>query len=328
MDYINALPPSLETLPLTKPNSNPKPEGSAVPVTSVTGSRTYARNAAQQERARALFAKYGLTLEAHEWLTTGAANTNVQRVERPIRMRVHRSCHRCKTQFGADRVCVSCQHRRCQKCPRYPAKKDKTKAKETDATAKTAAAGVVAPVAVAARKKQHVMTTRDGRERTHTPIKQRVRRTCHRCNALFNPPTRTDCESCQHVRCVKCPRDPVKSKKYPNGYPGDAPASEDDETAKPKDYKRPERTWKKPRRRVRWTCENCSSLFREGTRTCQGCGHERGVEGCVCTREPYVPASRCYIDGLLTIYPGPRKPRKSMIPKWSRLSKNGWLLST
>jgi hypothetical protein len=36
---------------------------------------------------------------------------------------------------------------------------------------------------------------------------QRVRRTCHQCQTLFAPHTKT-CANCSHVRCTDCPRDP------------------------------------------------------------------------------------------------------------------------
>ncbi|KAJ9644612.1 hypothetical protein H2199_003575 [Coniosporium tulheliwenetii] len=93
-----------------------------MPVTSTT-SGAYFRSALQQERARALFAKYGLTLEDHEWITTGSSAVNSERVEKPIRMRVRRQCHRCQANFGHDKVCVKCEHKRCKKCPSYPARK-------------------------------------------------------------------------------------------------------------------------------------------------------------------------------------------------------------
>ncbi|KAF7596358.1 hypothetical protein BBP40_002102 [Aspergillus hancockii] len=78
--------------------------------------------AIQEEKARALFAKYGLTLEPGEWKSPNPA-IKVQRVAKPIRMRVRRNCHRCQTTFGPDKLCVNCQHVRCKKCPRYPAAK-------------------------------------------------------------------------------------------------------------------------------------------------------------------------------------------------------------
>ncbi|KAK7538348.1 uncharacterized protein J3D65DRAFT_587741 [Phyllosticta citribraziliensis] len=245
------------------------------PVSSTVGQTSYPRNAAQQERARALFAKYGLTLEAHEWITSGISNENVQRVEKPIRMRVHRTCHRCQTTFGPDRVCQKCEHTRCKKCPRYPAKKeDKAKGK--------ARAGE--PQAAPPAKKGDCLTMKSrtgGPDLERRPPKQRVRRTCHKCDSLFIPPTAASCTSCSHVRCTKCPRDPAKRKKWPDGYPGDAPASESETDVDA--VKRPDRTWRKPRQRVRWTCENCQTLFMEKSKSCANCGHDRCLN---CPRAP------------------------------------------
>ncbi|KAJ4368068.1 hypothetical protein N0V83_006423 [Neocucurbitaria cava] len=228
------------------------------------------RNAMQQERARALFAKYGLTLESHEWITAPTPTPTVQRVEKSIRMRVHRSCHRCGTIFGAEKVCLKCEHKRCKKCPRYPKKKtpeDKLKEKDTSDRPK--------------RKKVLTIMTRSGNELAYDPPKQRVRRTCHKCETLFDPPTATICEKCRHIRCTKCPREPAKLAKWPAGYPGDVDAGSDSEVEKQLEKFR--RTWRKPRARVRWECEQCHSLFLNGSPQCPGCGHERCDK---CTRTP------------------------------------------
>ncbi|KAL9040706.1 MAG: hypothetical protein Q9214_004376 [Letrouitia sp. 1 TL-2023] len=79
--------------------------------------------AIQEERARALFAKYGLTLEPGEW--TLPVKGDAARVEKKIRMRVHRTCHRCQLTFGQDRICGNCKHTCCKNCPRFPTKKVK-----------------------------------------------------------------------------------------------------------------------------------------------------------------------------------------------------------
>ncbi|KAL8713057.1 MAG: hypothetical protein Q9220_002917 [cf. Caloplaca sp. 1 TL-2023] len=60
-----------------------------------------ASSAALEEKARALFAKYGLTLEPGEWTTP--MKPDAERVEKRIRMRVHRTCHRCQNMFGPDK---------------------------------------------------------------------------------------------------------------------------------------------------------------------------------------------------------------------------------
>jgi hypothetical protein len=229
------------------------------------------RSAMQQERARALFAKYGLTLESHEWIVAPAPKATVQRVEKPIRMRVHRSCHRCGTLYGPDKMCVQCEHKLCKKCPRYPKKKtpeDKQMEKK-ESTEKP--------------KKKRMLTirTRAGDELTYQPARQRIRRTCHKCEALFIPSTATVCQQCQHVRCTKCPREPAKPAKWPAGYPGDTEPDSDQEMEKRLEDIR--RTWRQPRTRVRWQCEKCQHLFLNHSPRCPGCSHERCDK---CIRSP------------------------------------------
>ncbi|KAF2121072.1 hypothetical protein BDV96DRAFT_203224 [Lophiotrema nucula] len=262
--------------PPTAAAAAPAPAPPTEPVTQQLN-----RSALQQERARLLFEKYGLTLESHEWIPTPAQPISVQRVEKPIRMRVHRSCHHCGTSFGAEKVCVKCEHKRCKKCPRYPKKKPVgEKGKQKEATDKPK------------KKKLLTVTSKTGGELVYQPVRQRVRRTCHKCQALFIPPTATVCESCRHVRCTKCPREPAKLSKWPNGYPGDA--EPDSETEVERELEIARRIWRKPRTRVRWECEECQSLFIEGSPHCPGCGHERCDK---CTRKPLVhrwyPTLKC-----------------------------------
>ncbi|KAF2494207.1 hypothetical protein BU16DRAFT_67594 [Lophium mytilinum] len=257
--------------PATAPATTAAPETTtpAAPASASAPVATYQynRSAVQQERARALFAKYGLTLESHEWITPAASN--VQRVEKPIRMRVHRTCHRCETTFGQERVCAKCQHKRCKKCPRYPKKKVIGDNKDDLVTEQRP-------------KKKMLLTikSKTGGDLVYQPTKQRVRRTCHKCESFFNPPTATVCEKCEHVRCTRCPRDPAKLKKWPDGYPGDAPA-EDSETEL--DNERPRRMYRRPRQKVRWECEECQTLFVDGASKCEGCGHDRCD---TCQRKP------------------------------------------
>lgn len=54
-------------------------------------------------------------------------------------------------------------------------------------------------------------------------------------------------------------------RKYPNGYPGDVEPP----------FERQERVWKKPRRRVRYTCHKCSTHYASGSKTCPNCGQEK-----------------------------------------------------
>ncbi|EEP75809.1 conserved hypothetical protein [Uncinocarpus reesii 1704] len=230
-------------------------------------------SAMQEEKARALFAKYGLTLEPGEWVTPRSAKEGAERVEKPIRMRVRRNCHRCLTTFGADKICVGCSHIRCKKCFRYPPAKSKEeceardKAREAEKTEQARQAET--------RQKKFTLTIPSrtgGQDLVRKPILQRVRRTCHMCSTLFIGGA-TECQKCNHIRCKKCPRDPAKPHKYPDGYPGDAEPP----------YEPPERVWRKPRRRIRWTCHSCSTMFPCGVKICPKCEHERCTD---CTRDP------------------------------------------
>ena len=290
--------------------------------------RVASRAALQQEKARALFEKYGLTLEPHEWATPSTAD-RVERVQKPIRMRVHRTCHRCQTTFGVDKVCVQCGHKRCKTCPRYPVKKPKHAQQEPGKVAAVAVAGAGAgerdgPTRderrlKAERKYRITMPAKvQTQDRVRRDVRQRVHRTCHRCERQFERGEKT-CAACSHIRCTKCPRDPyvslslslslslsslatsplldvsservrpfadgetfrAKPHKYPDGYPGDAEALETDEIIPA--VKR--REFKKTRMVVKWHCHGCDGIFTHGNKTCRFCQHERCRE---CRRVPYV----------------------------------------
>ena len=151
----------------------------------------------QEEKARALFAKYGMTLEPGEW--TVPTTIGLPRVEKQVRMRIHRTCHRCQTTFGADRVCSHCQHTRCKKCPQFPGSKSKVSKGKGVAVGGVATDGKTDPLTILHRA--------TGKEMTRKAPTQRVRRTCHQCETLFQGKA-TQCENCKHLRCSKCPRDP------------------------------------------------------------------------------------------------------------------------
>jgi len=217
-------------------SGTPAPAASAEKPTTATATEVPAtaqkrpenRIATQRERAQALFAKYGLELRDDEWIVSTVSP--MERVEKPIRMRVRRQCHKCQTTFGADKACSNCNHHKCKDCPRIPPKKNKNKGKAT-----IAAAAVDADKAKAKRKEQQYTLTipskTGGQDLVRKPLKQRTRRFCHKCNTIFLR-NATECSECQHVRCKRCPRDPAKSKKWPDGYPGDVDP-ESDETADP-----------------------------------------------------------------------------------------------
>ncbi|RAH68033.1 uncharacterized protein BO66DRAFT_138074 [Aspergillus aculeatinus CBS 121060] len=220
----------------------------------------------QEQKARALFAKYGLAIEPGEW--KAPSDMTVQRVVRPIRMRVRRTCHRCQTIFGPNKACVNCQHVRCTSCPRDPIAKPDEKQAQTEAALQTLLSQKTPEIAPAPRQSKEPRLTlpsrTGGQDLVHNPPRQRIRRTCHRCNTVFAADA-MECTTCKHIRCTLCPREPAKLNKYPNGYPGDAePPSE-----------LPARTWKKPRQRVRYFCHRCNNVLQSRETICSHCGQEK-----------------------------------------------------
>jgi len=241
------------------------------------------RNVHQQERARALFAKYGLSLETPEFQMIIATSPVQERVAKPIRMRIHRSCHLCQSSFGPDRTCKSCDHKRCKKCPRYPNKG----AKEDGGPKRKEAMTEPRNRHEKERRRQEPLTiVRDGKTTIRTPVMQRIRRKCHKCQTEFVHANQIECGQCGHTRCTRCPREPSKKEKWIAGYPGDAqPESSEDENEKEERAPKVQRIYKKPRQRVRWNCEHCQTMYMGGRALCGGCGH---VKCDTCPRNPYV----------------------------------------
>lgn len=157
----------------------------------------------QEQKARALFAKYNMVLEDSDWYHA-RPSTDREWIEKKTRLRVHRQCHRCQTSFGNERVCQQCTHVRCKKCPRMPSKgvNDPNKSPYT----------VLVDTDPKYQKPKDcslVLTLqgKHGQELVRKHPVHRVRRSCHHCNTLFAGKAQV-CESCNHTRCPKCPREP------------------------------------------------------------------------------------------------------------------------
>lgn len=161
----------------------------------------------QEEKLRALFSKYGLKFEPRDWKPTTREDS--ERVERKVRMRVHRICHRCQASFGSDKVCSKCQHMRCKKCPRFPAKPPLDSQAAQDSPSDLAIlvdhpSQLKAATDLSYLKFQSRVT---GIELSRQAPVHRVRRRCHQCDTMFVG-TAVECASCKHLRCAQCPRDP------------------------------------------------------------------------------------------------------------------------
>ena len=153
---------------------------------------------------------YGLELKPSEWHSTEG---HALRVEKPIRMRVHRKCHLCSTSFGLGKECPKCKHPRCKQCPRVPPKR--TEAEKEESRKKRAAiikeraekAPIIpdwdpTPKTIVLKRPAKA----GGQDLYYRKPRQRIRRNCCQCKVLFTG-SKT-CDGCQHVRCTDCPRDP------------------------------------------------------------------------------------------------------------------------
>ena len=162
----------------------------------------------REEKARALFTKYGMTLAAEEWTSPSSGKT--QWIEKKIVMRVHRQCHRCQTTFGREKICNQCQHTRCKSCPRWPIKISAESAGPSGYEVDYSV--LIDPLHALRGSNANIRNltqqTKSGREAVRKHPTQRVRRTCHRCSTLFSGKAATVCSNCQHSRCPQCPRDP------------------------------------------------------------------------------------------------------------------------
>lgn len=143
------------------------------------------------------------------------------RVEKPIRMRVHRKCHQCDVFFGAAKECPKCGHNFCKECERYPQKRTEA---EKIASRERRAAMLMEheknPIIMPdwnLNPREKIVLRRPGKpggqELVYKKISQRVRRTCCKCletdatTMLFTGGKR-ECPRCDHARCTDCPRDP------------------------------------------------------------------------------------------------------------------------
>ncbi|SPO06014.1 uncharacterized protein DNG_08703 [Cephalotrichum gorgonifer] len=177
------------------------------------------------ERAKLLGERFGLQVKPSEWWSTEGT---ALRIERPIRMRVRRNCHECNATFGQAKECPNCQHVRCKQCTRHPAKRTEEE-KQASRERKAAKAAELAANPIIQADWRHddkpdfkltKPAKTGGQDLVYRKPRQRVRRNCHECGALFVTGSKT-CGGCGHIRCTDCPRDPAKKSKYPYGYPGD-----------------------------------------------------------------------------------------------------------
>jgi hypothetical protein len=173
------------------------------------GATKVLRSDIEADRQKKLAERFAIDIEPLS-IKTSKPDKEAYRIEKPVRMRIHRTCHRCQTTFGGNKNCANCEHLRCSKCPRYPAKKSegKGKTKEADNPKKD----IIEPDTWWGLKQKDPELTRpnpkeNGQPLVRKPPRQRVRRTCCKCKLLYVTGAKT-CTGCEHGRCADCPRDP------------------------------------------------------------------------------------------------------------------------
>ena len=190
--------------------SEPKPEPvtAAEPAREIPeGAKRVMRSEIEAERNKKMAERFAITIEP----LSNKPDSEAFRVEKPVRMRIHRSCHKCNTTFGGSKICVKCEHPRCSKCPRFPLKKPEGKGKSKAAAAAPKGDTIEADTWFGLKEEVLVLTKPNpkpnGQPLVRKVPRQRVRRTCCKCQTLFATGVK-NCSDCQHSRCIDCPRDP------------------------------------------------------------------------------------------------------------------------
>lgn len=253
------------------------------------------------EKAKALFERYGIKYQPRQPAPPSdvTSPSKIRRVERPVRIRIHWTCHECKRQFGHDRACLHCGHLRCSACTRAPPKKVKAildEAKQTQMAEERSAVNkdqilaeispntVASPSATPGKVADQALEldVDDGEETdmTRYMLEQRPRSgiklvmrskapnriVCHECQAPFVSRSQEKCGSCGHQRCKLC----TARQTGENAAPFE-----------PQMVATVQRVYRKPRQRVRWTCDRCASILADSHR-CRTCDHLR-CESCIRT---------------------------------------------
>jgi len=139
-----------------------------------------AEDKAKYQEAQALFQKYNMTLDPANW--HAQSKSNIERVHKKKRQRVHWTCHECKSTFGREKICSRCSHLRCSTCVRYPPKKVGEKAQQRSK-----------PVPVAASASAPGIPTTGA---------------CHECKTEFSIGA-PSCKNCDHEICERCLQETV-----------------------------------------------------------------------------------------------------------------------
>lgn len=284
------------------------------------------RASVYQERAQKLRDRFGVNIAGGDRSSFPAT---ARRVQKPARMRVHRSCHECGVDFGHGIHCRACHHRLCGDCPR------------------TAGRGIKEAMAQAREYPFHVVSEESSTD-LDSPMAEAPADVSEQFNSFSNvsipgkqtsrPSTSLDpikvddsflptlevdddipeftpiriSHSSRHGKDRKSGSISPRSSRHGKTCTLQHQTSDliieavpySISTIRDPILKAPagvQRVYRKPRQRVRYVCHECTTPFISHSRTCGKCAHERCHD---CRDQPYVihPTSHpssCVLTALM-----------------------------
>ena len=267
------------------------------------------RTGISEDKARTLFEKYGLKYESRKTSSEHPPPTKIRRVEKAVRIRIHWTCHECDASFSVNKTCTHCGHRRCQDCPRSPARRvreilesarevrqqeeqqpaapssEQQEPPEVAATVEALDESTIAilpDIGSSARLERDNTTSGDDVDITEFQytIQHRPR---SGMDMVLRPKAqiiRRTCHECNtkfrpasQKDCRNCGHLRCKlcprDPAKPEKWPRGSPGDEE-----PRMVATVQRVYKKARQRVRWSCHECQTMFVDRDH-CRHCGHEK-----------------------------------------------------
>ncbi|KAM3424289.1 hypothetical protein BST61_g11174 [Cercospora zeina] len=230
----------------------------------------FGRAGLSREKARSLFAQHGFDYQLRTWRALERPPSKIRRVDKPIRLRVHYTCHECTRQFGLESTCMECGHHRCRECLRNPPKKARQvpdsprRSMQEDRASPVAGPSTAPHVAESARRQPDMLPA-----------------SLELDDEYSNEDLPLDHDLSMYIRsraALQTLWKPQSRPRQKHAYSASA-TSPDDEAPM---VRAVQRVYRKPRQRVRYTCEQCSTMFVDRNQ-CSRCGHERCDD---CVRQP------------------------------------------
>ncbi|KAF2217196.1 hypothetical protein CERZMDRAFT_33096 [Cercospora zeae-maydis SCOH1-5] len=223
----------------------------------------FGRAGLSRGKARSLFEQHGFDYQLRTWRPLEEPPSKMRRVEKPIRLRVHYTCHECTRQFGLENTCMDCGHHRCRECLRNPPKKARQVSDNPRGSMQEDRASPVAGPSTA------------------PPAPDMPPTSLELDDEYSNEDVPHDHDLFMYIQRRAALRTVWTSQSRPrqkHAHSASATAPNDEAPM----ARAVQRVYRKPRQRIRYTCEQCSTMF-AGHDQCRRCGHQRCDD---CVRQP------------------------------------------